>query len=242
MWMNLFHADTSCDTLSHNVMCAQGWTCAYVRENRAVRVFWPQTPSVSGSLSAANETNCNKKRSEQKKFQTSGTGERRKTRLTERMCTTLMWMSVEVVSGVRIVQWRAIIDDVIDVRIMECHASMDVVIGVRVVLCHQAIDVPLFWIFHFLSKFSSCYQAVAIHHQLFPVAILCPRFAPRKHVILGVLFTHTVGNSRPLSAVNDPSVTSNWIQEILVQKNCSKYCSTSHTVLSVLGSSPSWLS
>ena len=36
-----------------------------------------------------------------------------------------MWMSVEVVSGVRIVQ---------------CQAIMDVVIGVRVMLCHQAID------------------------------------------------------------------------------------------------------
>ena len=24
IWMNMFYADTSCDTLSHNVMCAQG--------------------------------------------------------------------------------------------------------------------------------------------------------------------------------------------------------------------------
>ena len=56
------------------------------------------------------------------------------------MRTMLMWMSVEVVSCVRIVQCHAIIDVVIDVRVMECHASMDVVIGVRVVLCHQAID------------------------------------------------------------------------------------------------------
>ena len=24
MWMHMFYADTSCDTLSHNVMCAQG--------------------------------------------------------------------------------------------------------------------------------------------------------------------------------------------------------------------------
>ena len=35
-----------------------------------------------------------------------------------------MWMSVEVVSGVRIVQ---------------CHAFIDVVIGVSVMLCHQSI-------------------------------------------------------------------------------------------------------
>ena len=36
------------------------------------------------------------------------------------MRATLMWVSVEVVVGVRIVQ---------------CHAIMDVVIGVRVMLC-----------------------------------------------------------------------------------------------------------
>ena len=40
------------------------------------------------------------------------------TRLPERMRTMLMWMSVEVVSGVRIVQCHAIIDVVIDVRIV----------------------------------------------------------------------------------------------------------------------------
>ena len=45
------------------------------------------------------------------------------------MRATLMWISVEVVSGVRTVQ---------------CHAIIDVVIGVRVVLCHQAIDNPSF--------------------------------------------------------------------------------------------------
>ena len=56
-------------------------------------------------------------------------------------------MSVEVVSGVRIVQCHAIIDVVIDVRVMQCHASMDVVIGVRVVLCHQAIDNSGFFTF-----------------------------------------------------------------------------------------------
>ena len=42
-----------------------------------------------------------------------------------------MWVSVEVVVGVRIVQ---------------CHAVMDVVIGVRVMLCYQAIMFhPLLW-------------------------------------------------------------------------------------------------
>ena len=40
----------------------------------------------------------------------------------------LMWVSVEVVIGVRIVQ---------------CHAIMNVVIGVRVMLCHAIIFNPL---------------------------------------------------------------------------------------------------
>ena len=33
---------------------------------------------------------------------------------------------------------------VIGVRVMEFHAIIDVVIGIRVVLCHQAINFPLF--------------------------------------------------------------------------------------------------
>ena len=60
------------------------------------------------------------------------------------MRTTLMWMSVEVVAGVRIVQCHALKDFVSHLRFMECHASMDVVIGVRVVICHQVKDFPLF--------------------------------------------------------------------------------------------------
>ena len=71
------------------------------------------------------------------------------------MRATLIWMPVEVVSGVRIVQCHAIMDVVIDVRVMRCpaiinvvigvrvmefHASIDIVIGVRVMLCHQAIN------------------------------------------------------------------------------------------------------
>ena len=59
------------------------------------------------------------------------------------MRATLMWMSVEVVSGVRIVQCHAIIDVVIDVRVAQCHTIIDVVIGVRVMLCHQAMDIVI---------------------------------------------------------------------------------------------------
>ena len=52
------------------------------------------------------------------------------------MRATLVWVSVEVVAGVCIVQ---------------CHAVIDVVIGVRVMLCHQAIMFnPLFMNFPLL--------------------------------------------------------------------------------------------
>ena len=49
-----------------------------------------------------------------------------------RLCAQTMraqalWMSVEVVSGVRIVQCHAIMDVVIDVRVMQFHAIIDVV-------------------------------------------------------------------------------------------------------------------
>ena len=84
--------------------------------------------------------------------------------------------SVEVVSGVRIVQCHGIIDVVIDKRVLQCHASMDVVIGVHVVLCHQAIDNSGFSTFmnfplrvQILILSSSCINS----SSLFPVAILC---------------------------------------------------------------------
>ena len=73
-------------------------------------------------------------------------------------------MSVEVVTGVRIVQCHAIIDVVIDVRVMQCHAIIDVVLGVRVMLCHQAISCV-----QILILLSSCINS----SSLFPVAILC---------------------------------------------------------------------
>ena len=69
--------------------------------------------------------------------------------------------SVEVVSGVRIVQ---------------CHASIDVVIGVRVMLCHQATDNSGFSTFlnfplrvQILTLLSCCFNS----SLLLPVAILC---------------------------------------------------------------------
>ena len=71
-----------------------------------------------------------------------------------------LWISVEVVSGVRIVQ---------------CHAIIDVVIDVRVMLCHQAMDNSGFsTLLNFLLRvqivilLSSCINS----SSLFPVAIM----------------------------------------------------------------------
>ena len=96
-----------------------------------------------------------------------------KTRQTERMRTMLMWMSVEVVSGVRIVQCHAIIDVVIDIRVMECHASMDVVIGVRDVLCQQTIDFSTFLNFPLRAQILILFSCCSNSSSLFPEAILC---------------------------------------------------------------------
>ena len=91
------------------------------------------------------------------------------------MRTMLMWMSVEMVSGVRIVQCHAIMDVVIGVRVMEYHAIMDVVIGIRVMLCHQAVYILDFPLLNFplrvqiLILLSCCINS----SSLFPVAILC---------------------------------------------------------------------
>ena len=124
------------------------------------------------------------------------------------MRATLMWMSVEVVSGVRIVQCHAIIDVVIDVRVILCHAiidvvigvrvtlchqAMDVVIGVRVVLCHQAIDNSGFSTFlnfplrvPILILLSCCINS----SSLFPVAILCT-LLHRENMSFEVWYLHT---------------------------------------------------
>ena len=88
-----------------------------------------------------------------------------------------MWMSVEVVSGVRIVQ---------------CHAIIDVVIGVCVMLCHQAIDNSGFSTFlnfplrvPILILLSCC-----INSSLFPVAILCT-LLHRENTSFEVWYLHT---------------------------------------------------
>ena len=121
------------------------------------------------------------------------------------MRATLMWMSVKVVSGVRIVQCHAIIDVVIDVRVMQCHAIIDVVIDVRVMQCHASHGCchwrprhalspshgcchwrprhalspshGQFWIFHFSEFSTSCPNShlVVMLYQ-FIITFLCSHF------------------------------------------------------------------
>ena len=114
------------------------------------------------------------------------------------MRATLMWISVEVVSGVRIVQCHAIIDVVIDVRVMQCHAIIDVVIGVRVMLCHQAIDKSGFSTFLNFPLYVPCNQAASFIIT-FPCVHFVPTFAPRKrHLKCGIYmvgmqnYSHTI--------------------------------------------------
>ena len=65
------------------------------------------------------------------------TVDKRITRLcAQTMRAQALWMSVEVVVGVRIVQCHAIMNVVIGVRVMNYHAIIDVV---RVMLFHRAI-------------------------------------------------------------------------------------------------------
>ena len=82
-----------------------------------------------------------------------------------------LWMSVEVVSGVRIVQ---------------CNAIIDVVIDVRVMLCHQAIDNSGFSIFfEFPTSCPNSHLVVRLYQFIitFPCSHFVHTVAPRKHVI-----------------------------------------------------------
>ena len=120
------------------------------------------------------------------------------------MRATLMWMSVVVVSGVRIVQCHAIIDVVIDVRVMQCHAIIDVVIGVCVMLCHQAIDNSGFSTFlnfpllvTILNLLSCCINS----SSLLPEAILCT-LLHRENTSFEVCCIYIVCDSGPRSLLD----------------------------------------
>ena len=84
---------------------------------------------------------------------------------------------------------------------------MDVVLGVRIVLCCPLLSTFTFLAFYFVLS-SHCCHAVVIHPTSFLVALFFPHmFSLYAHDFLGAVFTPPVGYSRPLSAVNDPSVT-----------------------------------
>ena len=114
---------------------------------------------------------------------------------------------MEVVGGVRIVQCHAIMNVVNGVRVMDFHAIIDVVIDIRVMLSpsHRFSTFLNFPLRVPILNLLSCCSNSSSH---FPVAILCTRFAPRKHVIERCGFLHTSSVTvDPPSAVNDPSVT-----------------------------------
>ena len=124
------------------------------------------------------------------------------------MRATLMWVSVELIVSVRIVQCHAIMNVVIGVRVMQCHAIIDAVIGVRVMLCHQAMDVvsgDRVMLCHqamdnsgfstFLN-FPLCVQILILlsdcinSSSLFPVAISCT-LLHRENTSFEVWYLHT---------------------------------------------------
>ena len=98
-----------------------------------------------------------------------------------------LWMSVEVVVGVRIVQCHAIMIVVIGVRVMQYHAIIDVVIGVRVMLLSPSNHVQS-TIMIFPLLVTSCPNShLVVRLYQFIITFSCSHFvhtfAPRKHVI-----------------------------------------------------------
>ena len=104
-----------------------------------------------------------------------------------------------------------------DVHVVKRHAIVDVlcgpvvnvVIGVHVfVLSVPLVVVRVVPIFLAVNCSSSSHSFIVAH---FP-----HMFSLYSHGILGVVFTHPVGYSRPPSAVNDPTVT----KQVNSRKSC----------------------
>ena len=70
-------------------------------------------------------------------------------------------------------------------------------------LCSHSGLSPTCIIFHFMSRFSLLYNSF---NSIFSRSHFSHMFSLYFHGILGVVFTHSVGYSRPPSAVNDPTV------------------------------------
>ena len=102
--------------------------------------------------------------------------------------------SVELFVDVHVVKRHAIVD-------VLCRPVVNVVIGVHIVV----LFVPLV-VVHFVVLI----LLVVILYQFTPLfsrSHFSHMFSLYSHGFLGVVFTHTVGYSRPPSAVNDPTVT-----------------------------------
>ena len=103
----------------------------------------------------------------------------------------------------------------VDVHVVIRHAIVDVqyvllirvVIGVHIVV----LSVPLVGV-HFVVPILILYQFM----QLFSRNHFSHMFSLYSHGILGVVFTHPVGYSRPPSPVNDPTVT----KQVNSRKSC----------------------
>ena len=101
-------------------------------------------------------------------------------------------------------------------------------------------------VFSFLSQFyfprsrpdSPCCNTVNSSHSLL-VAIFHTCFHCTFTAVLGVVFTHTVGYSRPPSTVNDPTVKKQVNSENHRSNKCPNHPSTGCPDQSVLGTS-SW--
>ena len=111
-----------------------------------------------------------------------------------------MWVSVEVVSGARIVQCHAIIDVVIDVCVAQCHAIINVVIGIRVMLRHQAIDNSVFFTSEFSTSCPNSHLVVMLFQFIitFPCIHFVHTFAPRKRQFRCGIYTLRRLDSRQL--------------------------------------------
>ena len=98
---------------------------------------------------------------------------------------------------------------------------MDLIVEVHGVKRHAIVDVAVssscqcrHWCSHCRAFRSACCctlcrpnsHTVVVHPTLFPVAIFHKCFHSILTAFLGVVFTLSVGYSRPTSAVNDPTV------------------------------------
>ena len=123
---------------------------------------------------------------------------------------TMCARSVELFVDVHVVKRHAIVD-------VLCRPVVNVVIGVHIVV----LFVP-----HVVVHFVVLILLVVIQYQFIPLfsrSHFSHMFSLYSHGILGVVFTLTVGYSRPPSAVNDPTVTKQVNSENHTSKKCPNY-------------------